>query len=290
MTALKTLRLLGVAIVILAQVRTGFAYSSGAPASACSDMTPRHGGTKPTTPAPFRVTVTPGIFRPGDVLDVTISSSDSRMFKGFLLEARSANNPSSTELIGTFSNETSKYKQPCGVGSLTHSRPDDAAVKIFKWTAPSTVQGNVKFRLTVVEYFSAIYTNIESSTIVASTANTIAPSTTPTNTPVSTTATTTTRATSSTTAATTLSTTLTLSTRLSTTLMLSTKSSSAATTTTAQTTLTTRGVTPVTKGRQSLNNALAGDHNMAVGRHDVTTTTMCWLITAMCSTVVCRLF
>lgn len=106
--------------------------------------------------------------------------------------------------------------------------------------------------LTVVEYFSAIYTNIESSTIVASTANTIAPSTTPTNTPVSTTATTTTRATSSTTPATTLSTTLTLSTRLSTTLMLSTKSSSAATTTTAQTTLTTRGVTPVTKGRQSL--------------------------------------
>lgn len=74
MTALKTLRLLGVAIVILAQVRTGFAYSSGAPATACSDMTPRHGGTKPTTPAPFRVTVTPGTFGPGDVLEGRLGS------------------------------------------------------------------------------------------------------------------------------------------------------------------------------------------------------------------------
>lgn len=85
-----------------------YAYESGAPSSACSDLTPGH-GTQEKGNNPFTVTVKRD---PSDQLQVTISSSDETNFQGFILQAREFGSDDPTGQFGSPPNHARHLK--CG--------------------------------------------------------------------------------------------------------------------------------------------------------------------------------
>lgn len=70
---------------------------------ACEDMTPRHPGYEPenlqNVPCPYRLLVDTVPVRPGDLVNLTLVSVDDSMpFKGFMIQARDADD----HALGTF--------------------------------------------------------------------------------------------------------------------------------------------------------------------------------------------
>lgn len=58
----------------------------GAPLSACEDMIPGHGVDPENSPIPYSATVSATQLTPSEIIDITISGSQS--FKGFLIQVR----------------------------------------------------------------------------------------------------------------------------------------------------------------------------------------------------------
>lgn len=97
------------------------AFSQGAPDTTCGNITPVHGASPQTTPAPY--TVTPGAVRviAGEKMLVTLEAAAGESFMGFLLQARTAD---TDQVAGTFFTTDHKYLN-CDNGmnvSIVHYR------------------------------------------------------------------------------------------------------------------------------------------------------------------------
>lgn len=81
-------------------------FSLGAPDTTCGNITPGHGVSPQTTPAPY--TVTPGAVRviAGEKMLVTLEAAAGESFMGFLLQARTAD---TDQVAGTFFTTDHKY-------------------------------------------------------------------------------------------------------------------------------------------------------------------------------------
>lgn len=65
------------------------AYKTGAPNFACKELEPKHKDWKgQTTPSPFKIEAK----KNGDVVEVTITGTETDKFKGFLLVGRDKSN------------------------------------------------------------------------------------------------------------------------------------------------------------------------------------------------------
>lgn len=71
---------------ILAVASSTYAYSGGAPESACADMTPQHPVDPQTSKIPYEIEISKNKISPGDTVEITIGKD--KAFKGFLLQVR----------------------------------------------------------------------------------------------------------------------------------------------------------------------------------------------------------
>ena len=75
-------------VITLVQVlciKESYGYRGGAPIGACETLTPQHNASPSTAASPYTIGTKED--QSGQII-VTISSSDDRVFKGFILQAR----------------------------------------------------------------------------------------------------------------------------------------------------------------------------------------------------------
>lgn len=93
------------------------AYSKGAPAGACEDMTPQHHVDPQTSPVPYNFLLSKNAIKAGDTVQLTIKGKSANdKIKGLMVQARVGNTP-----IGKFSvPSNSAYVQTldCGNGNF----------------------------------------------------------------------------------------------------------------------------------------------------------------------------
>ncbi|XP_078416967.1 putative ferric-chelate reductase 1 [Cetorhinus maximus] len=147
-------------------------FSSGKVSAACGSMMPKHNaGSEQTTDPPYQIIASSSSFNPGDIIQVTLQSNPGINFKGFLLEARSAEASAPVTFLGTFSTSSSKAQLlDCHSDGTTYTKSavsQTSAINkseiIVNWTASDT--GNIQFRAAVVQTFSTFWTQVKSQTI-----------------------------------------------------------------------------------------------------------------------------
>lgn len=109
----KICKFIGLCSLILALVNVGFvlhvnAYSQGAPTRACSTLIPGHGVDRQYSSPPYTIELIPS--QRGTVS--VILKAENKPFAGFMLQARSANEPSRI-INGRFTEDKQSQTKSC---------------------------------------------------------------------------------------------------------------------------------------------------------------------------------
>ncbi|XP_049736234.1 ferric-chelate reductase 1 [Elephas maximus indicus] len=135
-------------------------YPNGKVGKSCHGMIPEHGHSPQSHPV-HHISVNQKTFRPGDQLKVTLSGPP---FKGFLLEARDAEDLSSP-LIGSFTLINSSLSQILTCediqgSAVSHRNPSKKNDIEVYWNAPSNAPNHIQFLATVVEKYKIYWVKI----------------------------------------------------------------------------------------------------------------------------------
>ncbi|KAH7946193.1 hypothetical protein HPB49_021317 [Dermacentor silvarum] len=148
------------AVLLVALVGACLAHPDGAPESACATMIPEHKdavGEVAGTSTPFKLVQDKRDFKAGDVVAVTLSSSDTP-FKGFFVKAFDENNKE----IGQFE-ASSDTKAVTKCSGVTHTSNAPKTTVKAVWKAPEGATGKVHFRATVVIDYHKHVTGLQST-------------------------------------------------------------------------------------------------------------------------------
>merc|ERR1711997_385172 len=150
----------------------GLGMSGGAPGGACDSMTPQHNGIKPQEEDGHDHYVLKAVPARRDVY-LTLEAKDTdKTFKGFVIQARDANDPD--KRIGTFTideEEGPARFMGCSddepQNAITHRSPEDKTLVNAIWTAPSDFAGEVEFRYSVAQSYGTFYTGLVQNVNIA---------------------------------------------------------------------------------------------------------------------------
>jgi hypothetical protein len=133
------------------------AYTTGAPADACSSMMPGHYASPQTSDSPYTITVTTdgsGVY----TVVLGKSTTSTAPFMGFLIQARVAE---TQVIIGTFGTppEGTRYQECDGVAtnSVTHTTKANKDSVTLSWTSPGGDLTGSNFVVTFVQSFGIIW-------------------------------------------------------------------------------------------------------------------------------------
>ncbi|XP_050400195.2 putative ferric-chelate reductase 1 isoform X2 [Patella vulgata] len=146
------------------------AYSSGAGPGACSELKPAHDNLDTQTSiSPFAVIPSKTNYTASDKITVTLQARCGYKFKGFLIQARRADNSTvRTEVVGTFDTQTNTKQLCTGTNSdaLTHANAAEKTSLDLTWNAPSTPgTGHIVFKVTFVEVKSKFWQAVTSKVV-----------------------------------------------------------------------------------------------------------------------------
>ncbi|XP_012922658.1 ferric-chelate reductase 1 [Heterocephalus glaber] len=153
------------AFVFLLHVNSVASYPNGKVTKSCHRMVPEHGHSPQSEPT-HHMAVSQTTFRPGDQIEVTLSG---RPFKGFLLEARNAEDLDGPP-IGSFMLIDSQVSQLLTCediqgSAVSHtSSSKKTEIKVY-WKAPSSAPNHIRFLATVVEKYKIYWVKIPSQII-----------------------------------------------------------------------------------------------------------------------------
>ncbi|XP_004635739.1 ferric-chelate reductase 1 [Octodon degus] len=153
------------AFVFLLCASSVASYPNGKVTESCRRMIPGHGHSPQPDP-PHHVAVSQTTFRPGDQIVVTLSG---RPFKGFLVEARDAEDLDGPP-VGSFLLKDSQVSQlltceDVQASAVSHtSSSKKSEIKVF-WKAPSSAPNHIRFLATVVEKYKTYWVHIPSQVI-----------------------------------------------------------------------------------------------------------------------------
>merc|ERR1719500_340738 len=142
-------------------------YSSGAPSSVCSSLTPGHGQQSlPLENIPYSLQVGKSELSAGEDVEVTLKGTGfltMEPFMGFLLQVRKVETDS---VVGTFQIEDgsgAKYVQ-CNAAqdSLTHQGAEEKTSVTGIWRAGSDLSGQMYATATVVKDYSNFWVQFRS--------------------------------------------------------------------------------------------------------------------------------
>uniref|UniRef100_G1Q6Q3 Ferric-chelate reductase 1 n=1 Tax=Myotis lucifugus TaxID=59463 RepID=G1Q6Q3_MYOLU len=133
------------ALLLLLRLGLVAGYPSGRVTESCGDMVPRHGHAPLPDPV-HSVTVARTTFTPGDQIEVAVSGPE---FKGFLIEARDAEDPSGAP-VGSFTLIDSQESQllTCGEkqgSAVSHTNAHKKTEVRVYWDAPDSAPNHVQF-------------------------------------------------------------------------------------------------------------------------------------------------
>ncbi|KAK3595291.1 hypothetical protein CHS0354_010901 [Potamilus streckersoni] len=155
-------------IVIFCAIRCRnvLGYSTGAPATACRDMVPRHGVIAQDTPVPFLVEVSKTRYSPNERIFVRIRGCKNNRFKGFFIQPRLAEYPDAAMFLGTFGRVGgTQYACDQNGGVLTHIDPSEKESVTLVWMAPPRPVGHVIFRVTFVQSYTKFWVGVNSPVV-----------------------------------------------------------------------------------------------------------------------------
>lgn len=178
------------ALVCVVTLQSVLGNPSGAPGSACDNMTPGHGFSAQVGAAPYTIAPSSGTYRCGESITVTLSATSGN-FRGFLCQART-DVAAYSSTVGTLAQTGSvTMNQNCGAGrALTHSENGDKTSAQFTWT-PAADHGSVQIVCTFVQVKATYWVKETSSALTyagncgasanptGSTGSTVAGTTTP---------------------------------------------------------------------------------------------------------------
>ncbi|XP_015794856.1 putative defense protein 3 [Tetranychus urticae] len=137
------------------------AYPSGAPEGSCDLRIPGHMVEPQTSPAPFKVEA---VSLGGGKYKITIKSTDSNDFKGFLLAVVD----SAGKYIGNFGSSTNSKTLTCPKGNaLTHIDNVGKKKVEIEWTKPASATGSIDLMATIVRDYSTFWTNAKTTITLA---------------------------------------------------------------------------------------------------------------------------
>lgn len=128
-------------VILSVAIATVNGYSSGAPMDpeVCESLIPKHPGSPQTSPSPYLVEVDKQQVAPGEVVQVGISS-ETILFKGFLVQARRAGGSNDVTPRGLFSKANNPHyktlKCAASEDTITHKSAEDKTHVSLKWVAP----------------------------------------------------------------------------------------------------------------------------------------------------------
>ncbi|CAK6439144.1 unnamed protein product [Pipistrellus nathusii] len=153
------------ALLLLLRLGLAAAFPNGRVTESCGDMVPRHG--HPPSPDPkHSVAVARTTFSPGDQIEVAVSGPE---FKGFLLEARDAEDPGGAP-VGSFTLIDKEVSQLLACGgkegsAVSHTSAHKKTAVRALWDAPRSAPNHVQFLATVVEKYKSYWVRIPSPVI-----------------------------------------------------------------------------------------------------------------------------
>ncbi|KAH9515375.1 hypothetical protein Btru_014294 [Bulinus truncatus] len=137
--------------------------------TACNSLTPGHGVNAQTSSNPYKITFSPASYTPGVKVTVTISTLTGSGFKGFMIQARKADDSISD---GSW-DVVSGTKLACNEKALVHADNTLRVSLTSRWTPPSTLAGNIIFKAAIVQSKLVFWTRTESAVLTpASTSST----------------------------------------------------------------------------------------------------------------------
>ncbi|XP_078074915.1 putative ferric-chelate reductase 1 isoform X2 [Mustelus asterias] len=166
-------------------------YPHGQVSSSCASMLPSHlENTQQTSDPPYQVIASNSSFNPGDIIQVTLRGKSGTTFKGFLLEARTAEPSSSGTPLGTFRTTSSDAQLlDCNIegvnyksSAVSHTSGSSKSEVTVNWNASDA--GNIQFRATFVQKFATFWSQVKSQTLTRSVAS-VSPTTSNSNTATS---------------------------------------------------------------------------------------------------------
>ncbi|XP_051537828.1 putative ferric-chelate reductase 1 [Myxocyprinus asiaticus] len=155
-----------VLVLLLVCLETVICYPDGKVTEACGDMMPQHRHDPSTKAPPYNIIVDNITFSPGDELKVTLSvaaTGSTANFRGFLIEARNAENLDET--VGSFKLINSAISQllHCSDkdGSAVSHTSDSHKTEVqVIWVAPQDSPPSVQFLVTVVRKYKDYWVKI----------------------------------------------------------------------------------------------------------------------------------
>eukprot|EP00095_Tigriopus_kingsejongensis_P001362 maker-scaffold523_size146679-snap-gene-0.15 protein:Tk01362 transcript:maker-scaffold523_size146679-snap-gene-0.15-mRNA-1 annotation:"ferric-chelate reductase 1 homolog" len=141
-------------------------FPNGAPSSACTSMTPNHGGSsRASADNPYELLLSASSTESDESIQVTLQGKEKGgVFRGFLIRALD----DQEQAVGQFSNfGPNSQGLICGSNGInnavTHNSKVDKANITFDWTAPKVASGEankrVKFAYSMVQTFSSYWVN-----------------------------------------------------------------------------------------------------------------------------------
>ncbi|GFS17603.1 ferric-chelate reductase 1 [Elysia marginata] len=128
-------------------------FPTGAPLNACMTLDPSssHGSSTAIGPSPYKLTYSSSTYRPGEVIQVTLSGSQ---FKGFLIVGRKAIDTTRAN-VGLFQTPSTPDAKLLCTGlqegnGVTHTNNTVKSSITLNWKAPSSAVGDIAFHFTVV--------------------------------------------------------------------------------------------------------------------------------------------
>ncbi|XP_072939373.1 putative defense protein 3 [Epargyreus clarus] len=134
-------------------------FPDGAPIDACvKDRAnqPNHGQhrTQPPSSLPYRVVASSAHYAPNSQITVTIEGAEP--FKGFFIQARSAE---TNEWLGAWEEAPNTTIHP-ECASITHADPREKTRATLLWKAPPDSHGRVYFTGTVLKNYGTFWANL----------------------------------------------------------------------------------------------------------------------------------
>ncbi|XP_046453195.1 putative defense protein 3 [Daphnia pulex] len=157
-----------VLLTLSAFVSIVYGLPTGAPTTACKDMTPNHLNYRPQTSAsPFRTVPANTLMAAGENLDILLETTATNQFRGFLTMAFDASNTGAGP-IGIISSVSDGQVIECTAGFLnaaTHVDNVDKSQVSLVWTAPADFTGTVVFWTTFVQAQDIFWVQVPSATV-----------------------------------------------------------------------------------------------------------------------------
>lgn len=173
-------------LVIAVLVGITRAFPTGASDGECTTLSPIHGVNPRSSSSPYTINIDKITYGSDTTtITVTISSTSGASFKGFMIKA--VHNSDKITGKGTFIIGTATDKKLlCGNTAVTHTNSNSKTSIQLTWRAPSSNEGALIFRATVVQSKSTFWESVYSAQINPdSTLSTVSTSSTKTTTTVS---------------------------------------------------------------------------------------------------------